>query len=107
MKTTTTSRGFGVIEFTDAYGKSCSVQESSSADRSCIWLGIDDAEPSIMASQARSFGVETDKRNGWVPFPIPEEVSLNTRMHLTREQVKELLPILKHFVKTGELPNLE
>jgi hypothetical protein len=28
----------------------------------------------------------------------------NSRMHLTKSQVKELLPLLKHFAKTGELP---
>lgn len=26
------------------------------------------------------------------------------RMHLTQDQVKALLPALKHFAKTGELP---
>jgi hypothetical protein len=25
-------------------------------------------------------------------------------MHLSQRQVKELLPLLRHFVKTGELP---
>jgi hypothetical protein len=41
--------------------------------------------------------------NGWVDFEIPKEVILSTRMHLTRKQVKELLPILRQFVKTGYL----
>lgn len=30
----------------------------------------------------------------------------NNRMHLTQDQVKELLPILQHFVDTGELNGL-
>ena len=41
--------------------------------------------------------------NGWVKFEIPKEVLLSTRMHLTRKQVKELLPLLQKFVETGEL----
>lgn len=32
---------------------------------------------------------------------------VNNRMHLTRERVAELLPVLQHFVSTGDLPDLE
>lgn len=39
-----------------------------------------------------------------MPYPIPEAVSLHTRMHLSRDQVRDLLPALQHFVDTGELP---
>lgn len=104
MKITRTARGFALIEFADFYQAKCSVQKSSLATEDAIWLGVDDAEPKIMASQASQFGVKTKETCGWVPYPIPEGVSLTTRMHLTRDQVKELLPILRHFVKTGELP---
>jgi len=31
----------------------------------------------------------------------------NDRMHLTQEQVGELLPLLQHFVEHGELPTEE
>jgi len=40
---------------------------------------------------------------GWVDYAIPEDVFLTTRMHLTREQVKMLIPILQKFVDTGEI----
>lgn len=40
---------------------------------------------------------------GWVKYPIPEDVSLHTRMHLTRTGVEKLLPVLQKFVDTGEL----
>ena len=56
-----------------------------------------------MASQANQFGVETKETVGWVGFPIPKEVFLSTSMHLTRKQVKELLPLLQNFVETGDL----
>jgi hypothetical protein len=76
---------------------------SSLATEDAIWFGIDNPEPEIMASQAADFGIKTKETTGWVPYPIPEEVSLKTRMHLTRDQVAELLPILKRFVDTGEV----
>lgn len=94
-----TSRGFGVINFKDRYGYECSIQQSSLATEDAIWFGLDSASPSIMASKTEKGGT------GWVSYPIPDDVSLNTRMHLTREQVKEILPILQAFVETGELPD--
>jgi len=93
-----TNRGFGHIEFIDRYGDKCSLQKSSLATEDAIWFGIDDASPKIMASKTMEGGT------GWVPYEIPKDVLLTTRMHLTQEQVKELLPILQEFAETGELP---
>lgn len=107
LTTEKTSRGFAYMAFDDLHGNSCSIQKSSLAELDCIWFGIDNANPQIMARHAIRLGLKPEeggeKDNGWVPYSIPEEVSLNTRMHLSREQVKALLPILKKFVKTGEL----
>ena len=44
------------------------------------------------------------KGKGWQSIPMPHEYVANTRMHLTRKQVNELLPALQYFAKTGELP---
>ena len=93
----TTSRGFGRLEFDDLYGKRCSLQDSSLAGEAAIWFGINDAEPMIMASKTDKGGT------GWVPFDIPDDVLLHTRMHLSQTQVKALLPILTHFAETGEM----
>jgi hypothetical protein len=98
-----TARGFSYGTFLDRNGEQCSIQKSSIATEDAIWLGVDDARPQIMASQAKQFGVKTDETTGWVPFPIPEEVVMSTRMHLTRDQVELLLPTLHRFVETGEL----
>lgn len=103
MIPTKTARGFALIEFTDRYGVKCSLQKSSLASEDAIWFGVDDPEPKIMASEAAELGVVTDQLNGWVPYPIPGQVQLSTRMHLTREQVRELLPHLKAFADTGEI----
>lgn len=103
MKNTTTLRGFSKIEFTDTYGAECSIQKSSLATEDRIWIGVNDADPKIMASNAAANGVKTTETTGWVPYPIPEDVLLNTRMHLNREQVSEMLPYLSEFVRTGRL----
>lgn len=98
-------RGHVGYRFHDCYGEKCSVQESSLLyDEGALWIGIDDARPVILASVAAAHGVQTDKNEGWVPYPIPAAVLLHTRMHLTQSQVRELLPMLQHFAEHGELP---
>jgi len=103
IKTKKTNRGFALGEFTDRNGAKCSIQKSSLATEHAIWLGIDDADPQIMVSDAHKLGIPTPSNNGWVKYDIPKEVLLNTRMHLTIKQAKALLPILQKFVETGEL----
>lgn len=66
--------------FHDRNDASCSVQESSLATEAAIWLGVDHAKP---------------------------QTQLPTRMHLTQEQVRELLPMLTHFAEHGTLPTPE
>jgi len=97
MKKKYTARGFALYEMVDMYGCGCSLQKSSLATEDAIWLGIDDADPKIMASKVMPNGT------GWVKYIIPEDVLLSTRMHLSREQVAELIPILQKFVDTGEI----
>lgn len=103
MKRTKTARGFDLIKFTDRYGAKCSIQKSSLASEHAIWLGVDDAEPKVMASKASQFNINTDETSGWIPYPIPEDVLLTTRMHLTINEVRKLIPILQKFVETGEI----
>ena len=92
-----TKRGFAIYKFKDRYDADCSLQQSSIATECCVWLGVDDANPQIMASKVMENGT------GWVKYPILEDVLLTTHMHLTQNQVKELLPILERFVETGEI----
>lgn len=104
MKKKKTARGFALIEFKDHYDNACSLQQSSLAFKNCIWLGIDNADPKIMVSDAVRLGLNTNNQhNGWMSYPIPEQVSLSTRMHLTQAMVKRLLPHLTKFAETGEL----
>ena len=102
-----TERGFGHVQFNDEYEHKSSIQISSRAvceneDGSVndplgwIWLGIDDAAPEIMVSKARELGMEIPegKENGWMPYPLPQEVHMTTRMHLNEVQVRGLVAVL-------------
>lgn len=101
-----TARGFDLLEFQDCYKSACSLQASSLAvyekpGTSAVWLGVDDPQPQVMARDAASVGVKTDATTGWVPYPIPEQVLLTTRMHLDREQVEALIGHLQRWLDTN------
>jgi len=81
-----TSRGFLHAEFTDIYGETCSIQDSSLATADAIWLGVDHINAKRWASVA-----------GADPERIP------ARMHLSRELAAELIPLLQRFVDTGSI----
>jgi len=92
MKIEKTTRNFEIIKFTDEFNVKCSLQKSSLATEDSIWFGCNDANPRVLI-----------KEQGWQPIKMPSEYLADTRMHLTREQVAELLPHLEAFVKTGDL----
>ena len=96
MRVKRTNRGFGIVTFKDQYKNKCSLQKSSLATKECVWLGCDE------------IGLKHFKAGeGWkdipTPFSMEESWIANTRMHLTRAQVKKLLPHLIKFVETGRL----
>lgn len=103
MEKKRTDRGFDVYKFEDSYGAKCSLQKSSAAFEDKIWIGVDHPDPKIMASDARRLGIKTNKRNGWVDYPLPKEVSIITRMHLNKKQARSLVWILIKFVFTGRI----
>lgn len=103
VKTAKTERGYPLLQFTDRYGATCDIQESSLAEEAAIWFGPHDADPQVMYADAAAVGVVTNQNYGWVKYPIPDTVLLNTRMHLTQSQIAELLPILQRFAATGVL----
>lgn len=103
MQQSKTERGFDFYEFNDRYGAKCSLQKSSLATEDAIWFGVNDADPKIMCSDGLRLGLTSEVKNGWMEYEIPKEVEMTTRMHLTRKQVKELIPILQKFAKTGNI----
>jgi hypothetical protein len=92
MELKLTNRRFARIDFADQYAVQCSLQKSSLATEDCIWFGCNDADPKMLV-----------RGKGWKPVPMPEEYIANTRMHLNREQVAQLLPFLVAFVNSGDL----
>lgn len=87
-----TQRGFSFSDFYDQRNVQCSIQKSSLATEDCIWFGCNNADPKHLVPG-----------KGWTPVEMPKQYIANTRMHLTREQVKNLLPALQNFVDTGNL----
>jgi hypothetical protein len=77
IETTTTTRGFDIAEFRDIYGAKCSLQKSSLGRLEAIWLGVD---------------IDLNGRD-----------VEHGRMHLSQDQVRELLPALTRFAETGEI----
>lgn len=63
-------------EFLDRLGQDCSIQESSETEEDCIWIGLD-----------------KDFRGD----------EMFSRMHLTQDMAKDLIPLLRAFVTTGSL----
>lgn len=92
MEVTATQRGFDFTKFVDGNGVECSLQRSSAATREMIWLGVNDSDPRVCV-----------RGEGWVPVDMPKGYLANTRMHLSREHVKALLPHLIKFAETGEI----
>lgn len=87
-----TERGFGIVQFRDRNGVSCSLQKSSIASEDAIWFGCNDIDLQLFTPG-----------KGWESIPLTKDHIANTRMHLTQEQVIALLPYLKRFAETGEL----
>ncbi len=83
MKKRKTERGFEICEFEDRYGQKCSLQKSSLATEDAIWLGVSNTGPHMGSS------ANQDVEHG--------------RMHLTKAQVKKLIPHLVKFAETGVL----
>lgn len=69
-----TNRGFELLQFQDDYGELCDIQRSSSAEADKVWLGTHKTNPKILVS------------TGWTEYPIPSDVLISHRMHLTRKQ---------------------
>jgi hypothetical protein len=115
-ETTTTSRGFGLVKFRDEYNTECSLQISSRAvcenkdgtvddPLGWIWLGIDNPEPQILKSKARTLGLkipDDGEYGGWMPYPLPDDVYISTRMHLNEKQVRGLITRLQIWLDSGD-----
>ena len=96
MELKETARGFRILKFEDYYGHECSLQRSSIIEPDCIWLGMN--EPDL-----QEHGWHPHFKARCRPLILSDSIHAFSRMHLTRDQVAELLPYLQRFVETGEL----
>lgn len=92
-----TPRGFSYVQFKDLNGVECTIQESSLALEDAIWIG------------ANKIGLKEFVANrqpsAWQDVALEQTYEhhyiANNRMHLTRDQVAALIPVLQRFVDTG------
>jgi hypothetical protein len=77
--------GLASVEFSDHDFRICTIQDSSLATEAAIWFGVSNSGPQISGPSGK----------------MSEDV--NQRMHLTQEQVEDLLPFLNEFSNTGRL----
>lgn len=87
MNFSTTQRGFARIDFTDRNGVACSLQQSSLATEDAIWLGCNEPDPRRLVPG-----------QGWQPVRLPDGTTCNTRMHLTRDHVAQLITVLRQWL---------
>lgn len=89
---TVTDRGFPYISFEDRYGESCSLQISSLAGEQVhCWFGVTNPSVKVMVPGM-----------GWNPVELPAGALIGSRMHLSQDQVRALLPHLQAFAESGE-----
>lgn len=66
-----------------------------------LWLNNMDSKPMIMADDAKRLGIRTSQEEGWIPFPLPDEVELFSAIHLTKDNIKELISRLSEWLEIG------
>jgi hypothetical protein len=98
-----TSRGFALYKFIESNGNICSIQKSSAAEQDLIWLGCDklDIQGFTPYGQPESWASITEEQIN-EKFGT-KHINGNNRMHLSRETVSKLIPILQKFVDTGNI----
>lgn len=98
-----TTRGFRYVEFDDHNKNSCTLQQSSLANEHAIWLGISEPTVKLFVTNSAQPWQEVSTAELKSLRHGAESVLISARMHLTRQQVKALLPFLNHFAETGEI----
>lgn len=99
-------RGFMIGKFKDSNGVECSIQESSAMRTeeeggNCLWFGANDIGLKIFIPNGNPSWRDIDIKD---VFPQAETALANTRMHLSQEDVRKLLPTLEYFAEHGLLP---
>ena len=99
MRLKKTPRGFSIREFTDYNGGKCRIQKCSLATEDCIWLGAS----KLRVQEFVAFRQPSAWKDVEFANTLEHHFVGNEAMHLSRKQVKKLIPILQKFVDTGEI----
>lgn len=102
-------RGLQLVRFKDALNVTCLVQSVTlaySENGIGLAIGAEKASPKVQARDARAMGLNTSQKTGLVKYPVPEEVTFDTRAVLTREQVLRLILHLNGWLVNGKLDPL-
>ena len=117
-----TNRGFELHYLTDSCGTEYTLQESSAAlmctvdgdiEGPFVWLGVNHPTVKIMYQDAKDIGLDLPKIDpdtgpaGWCIFPMPKHALIESRVHLTQDQARELAQRLLFFADNGYLEPLE
>ena len=96
MKTTTNERGFARGEFMDSVGHECIIKEGSVDTREGmgVWLGVPQPQITVFTEKGMANSVS---------IPTPENWMIGSLMYLSDKQIKQLIPMLQNFLKTGKL----
>ena len=90
------------VKFNDRYGKPFAIHESTLATEACVWIGMPNTQPIVMAIHAEKVGVQTDEKVGWVDYLVPEDVLIPTMGHLTVDQAKLVVAALQEFIEEND-----
>ena len=82
------------MKFVDNRNVQCRIRRSTIKEQDVVLLGTINANKLACVANENGIGARH--------YNIPKEVYIPTEMHLTREMVAELLPILQEFVKPKE-----
>ncbi len=68
-----------------------------------LFIGVDNFQPIVMASDANALCIETNKSFGWIPFPMPKDVKMFTGMVLNKELAISIKEDLDYYIETNDL----
>ena len=107
--------GWPTVDFSDHYGTACFLKCSSiigdyddSFERpgtSCVIMGVQKVDAKVLCRDANLVGLETEKKVGWMDYPIPEQVSMHAALHLNIEQARGLVERLSEWLENGDFSN--
>lgn len=96
MEIVKNQRGFARGEFKDSVGHNCKIREGGmdTNEGLGVWLGIENPTITIFTDKSMAH---------YINIPTPENWNINSMMYLSDKQIRELIPMLKKFLKSGKI----